>query len=92
LTGLADLGGQARDVDRAPTAPTAAAEEQQPAEKVDGADADGVGEQPCPEQAEEPAGVPEHVDAGGRPTAEVPRDADWTRLLKVTFPVDVDRP
>jgi len=55
-------------------------------------DADGVGEQSTAQQAQKPARLPEHVEAGERPAPEVLRTRDWMILVKVTLPLEVDRP
>lgn len=67
-------------------------EQQQFAQQVASPDADRVGEPPTAEQAQQPTGLPEHVEPGKGSAPQPFGTRDCSRLRNVTFPVLVDRP
>lgn len=55
-------------------------------------DVRSIEEQPAGEQADEPPGLPDHVEEGERAAAYLLGTRDWISELKVPLPVEVDRP
>lgn len=67
-------------------------EQQRPAQHVHGPDPGDVEQYAARQEADEPAGLPDHVEAGEGPTAQPSGTRDWISELKVTLPVEVDTP